>query len=147
MGESLIIDERWANGDASIMPRLARELSAERPDILVSTGTTETRAHHELTKTIPIVFMQLAVDPVAVGLVQRISRPGGNVTGFMQWPQLLWGKRLELLTELQRRPRRPAAGGAGQPVRAGDQRAGRAGHRPDGAGAAARAGGRADRVS
>ncbi|HEX7216092.1 MAG TPA: ABC transporter substrate-binding protein, partial [Methylomirabilota bacterium] len=79
------------------------------PDILVSTGTTETRALHELTTTIPIVFMQLAADPVAVGFVQRISRPGGNVTGFTQWPQSLWGKRIELLTELLgRRPRRLA---------------------------------------
>jgi putative ABC transport system substrate-binding protein len=110
LGETLAIEERWASGDASLMPRLARELVAQKPDILVSTGTTETRALHELTKTIPIVFMQLAVDPVAVGLVQRISRPGGNVTGFMQWPQLLWGKRLELLTELLGRPPRRLAG-------------------------------------
>jgi len=108
-GENIIIEERWASGDATVMPRLARELVAERPDILVATGTTETRALHELTNTIPIVFMQLAVDPVSVGFVQRISRPGGNITGFMQWPQSLWGKRIELLTELLGRlPRRLA---------------------------------------
>ena len=109
IGQTLIIDERWANGDASILPRLARELVAAQPDILVSTGTTETRALHDLTKTIPIVFMQLAVDPVSVGFVQRISRPGGNITGFMQWPQSLWGKRIEMLTELLGRPPRRLA--------------------------------------
>ena len=53
--------------------------------------------------------MQLAVDPVSVGLVQRVSRPGGNVTGFVQWPQSLWGKRIELLTELLGRPPRRLA--------------------------------------
>lgn len=109
IGETLAIDERWANGDASALPRLARELVAAKPDVLVSTGTTETRALHELTKTIPILFMQLAVDPVSVGFVQRISRPGGNVTGFMQWPHSLWGKRIELLTELLGRPPRRLA--------------------------------------
>jgi putative ABC transport system substrate-binding protein len=109
IGENLLIEERWASGDGTLMPRLARELVAEKPDILVSTGTTETRALHELTKTIPIVFMQVGVDPVAMGLVQRISRPGGNVTGFMQWPHFLWGKRIELLTELLGRPPRRLA--------------------------------------
>jgi len=117
-GENIIIEERWASGDATVMPRLARELVAERPDILVATGTTETRALHELTNTIPIVFMQLAVDPVSVGFVQRISRPGGNITGFMQWPQSLWGKRIELLTELLGRPPRRLAW-VGNPGNAG----------------------------
>ena len=120
VGENLTVDERWADGDFASMPRLARELIAERPDILVSTGTTETRALHALTKTIPIVFMQLAVDPVSVGFVQRIARPGGNITGFMQWPHSLWGKRIELLTELLGRPPRRLAwignpGNAGSP--------------------------------
>src|SRR5690242_15322202 len=121
-GENIIIEERWASGDATVMPRLARELVAERPDILVATGTTETRALHELTNTIPIVFMQLAVDPVSVGFVQRISRPGGNITGFMQWPQSLWGKRIELLTELLGRPPRRLAwvGNPGNAASAGN---------------------------
>lgn len=134
VGENLTIDERWANGDFASLPRLAHELIAERPDILVSTGTTETQALHALTKTIPIVFMQLAVDPVSVGFVQRIARPGGNITGFMQWPQSLWGKRIELLTELLGRPPRRLAwignpGNAGSPGNWADAReaAGRVG--------------------
>ena len=108
-GENIVIEERWASGDATLMTQLARELIAERPDVLVATGTTETRALHDLTKTIPIVFLQLAVDPVSVGFVQRISRPGGNITGFMQWPHSLWGKRIELLTEVLGRPPRRLA--------------------------------------
>ena len=53
--------------------------------------------------------MQLPVDPVAAGFVKQIARPGGNITGFMAGPHFLWGKRIELLTELLgRRPRRLA---------------------------------------
>ena len=109
LGETLDIDERWANGDFAVLPRLAKELLERRPDILVSSGTSETRALQTLTRTIPIVFMQVAVDPVAVGFVKNIARPGGNITGFMQAPQLLWGKRIELLTELLGRPPRRLA--------------------------------------
>ena len=108
-GETLDIEERWANGDFASMPRLAQELLERRPDVLVSTGTTETRSLQALTRTIPIVFTQLAVDPVAAGFVKQIARPGGNITGFMQGPHFLWGKRIELLTEiLGRTPRRLA---------------------------------------
>jgi len=109
LGETLDIDERWANGDFAVLPRLAKELLERRPDILVSSGTSETRALQTLTRTIPIVFMQVAVDPVAVGFVKNIARPGGNITGFMQAPQLLWGKRIEFLTELLGRPPRRLA--------------------------------------
>jgi len=108
-GENLVIDERWASGDSSRLPRLARELVEQRPDVLSCTGTTETRALQAVTSTIPIVFLQVAVDPVSAGFVQHIARPGRNITGFMQSPQILWGKRIELLTEiLGRQPRRLA---------------------------------------
>jgi putative ABC transport system substrate-binding protein len=108
-GETLDFEERWADGDFARLPRLAQELLDRRPDILVSTGTTETRALQALTRTIPIVFMQVAVDPVAAGFVKQIARPGGNITGFMQAPHLLWGKRIELLTEILGRPPRRLA--------------------------------------
>jgi putative ABC transport system substrate-binding protein len=109
IGETLEFDERWASGDFASLPRLAKELLARQPDVLVSTGTTETRALQALTRTTPIVFMQLAVDAVAGGFVAHIARPGGNITGFMQGPHFLWGKRLELLTELLGRPPRRLA--------------------------------------
>jgi putative tryptophan/tyrosine transport system substrate-binding protein len=109
VGETLEVEERWANGDFAIMPRLARELVALKPDVLASTGGTETKALQEATQTIPIVFLQLGADPVSFGFVKSIARPEGNITGFMQGPQLLWGKRIELLTELLgRQPRRLA---------------------------------------
>lgn len=109
VGETLEVEERWANGDFASMPRLARELVALKPDVLASTGGTETKALQEATQTIPIIFLQLGADPVSFGFVKRIARPEGNITGFMQGPQLLWGKRIELLTELLgRQPRRLA---------------------------------------
>jgi putative ABC transport system substrate-binding protein len=108
-GDTLRIDGRWATGDSAVLPRLAAELVALRPDVIVSTGTTETKALQAATQTIPIIFMQIPADPVAIGLVKRISRPGGNITGFMQGPQFLWGKRIELLTEVLGQPPRHLA--------------------------------------
>ena len=106
IGETLELEERHAGGDFAGIPRLAAELVALRPDVIGATGTTEARALQNATRDIPIVFMQAAVDPIGAGLVQSLSRPGGNVTGFVQSPQLLWGKRLDLLTELLGRPPR-----------------------------------------
>src|SRR4029453_3457181 len=68
-------------------------------------GTSEAKALQSATPEIPIVFLQVA-DPVSSRLVASISRPGGNITGFAQGPQILWSKRLELLTEMiGRQPR------------------------------------------
>ena len=105
-GDTLDMEERHAQGDAAILPRLAAELVAQRPDVIGATGVTEAKALQAATRDIPIVFMQIAIDPVTAGLVASITRPGGNVTGFMQAPQLLTGKRLDLLTELLGRPPR-----------------------------------------
>jgi putative tryptophan/tyrosine transport system substrate-binding protein len=97
--ETIDIDERWADGDVSRLPRLARELVALRPDVIAVTGGSETKALQAVTQDIPIVFHMVA-DPVANGVVASISRPGGNITGFAQGPQILWSKRLGLLTEM-----------------------------------------------
>ena len=109
IGDTLEIQERWAGGDPAELPRLARELIAGKPDILVATGSTETKALQDATQTIPIIFLILGVDPVSLGFVKSIARPGGNITGFMQGPQSLSGKRIELLTELVGRPLRRLA--------------------------------------
>jgi len=99
------IDERWADGDASRLPSLARELVQLQPDVFAATGTSEAKALQAVTQDIPIVFFQVA-DPLSTGLIASISRPGGNITGLMQGPQILWSKRLGLLTEmLGRQPR------------------------------------------
>lgn len=103
------MDARFANGDFSNIPRLAVELVALRPDVIVATGSSETKALQAATRDIPIVFLQIVADPVALGVVDSIARPGRNITGFGYGPQILWGKRLEVLTELLgRQPRRLA---------------------------------------
>jgi putative ABC transport system substrate-binding protein len=103
--ETIDIDERWADGDSSILGRLASELVQLRPDVIAATGTSEAKALQAATADIPIVFLQVA-DPIFSGLVASVSRPGGNITGFAQGPQILWNKRLGLLMEMTgRQPR------------------------------------------
>ena len=109
LGETLHIEERHANGDTASLSRLAAELVTQRPDVIGATGVTEAKALQGATRDIPIVFMQVAGDPVAAGLVQSITRPGGNLTGFLQSPEMLWGKRLDLLKEVLGRPPRRLA--------------------------------------
>src|SRR3954468_12509173 len=82
-GDKLNVEERWANGDFSALPHLAADLVALRPDVIVSTGSSETKALQALTADIPILFTQVA-DPVGSGLVTTIARPGGNLTGLAQ---------------------------------------------------------------
>jgi len=98
-GETIEFEPRWADGDFSRLPTLATELVMLKPDVIVATGSSETTSLHSATKEIPVVFIQLP-DPLSLGVVASIARPGGNITGFAQGPQILWGKRLGLLTEL-----------------------------------------------
>ena len=71
---------RHADNDPTILPRLAAELVALKPDILIAVATTETKALQAATSDIPIVFM-LSSDPVGMGIVDSIPRPGRNTTG------------------------------------------------------------------
>jgi ABC-type uncharacterized transport system substrate-binding protein len=98
-GENLQIEIRSSQGDLASLPRLAAELVALRPDVLIAPGSTEAKALQAATSDIPI-FFQASSDPVGYGLVDSIARPGGNITGIAIAPQMLWGKRLELLVEL-----------------------------------------------
>jgi putative ABC transport system substrate-binding protein len=91
-GENLQIEMRSSNGDLTGLPRVAAELVALRPDILIGFGSTEAKALQAATSDIPIVFLSSS-DPVGYGLVDSISRPGRNVTGIAVAPQILWGKR------------------------------------------------------
>jgi putative ABC transport system substrate-binding protein len=82
------------------MRALAQELVGLQPDIIVTDGTTQgTIAVQRETRTVPIVFANLG-DPVASGLVERLVRPSGNVTGFATTEASLGGKWLELLSEI-----------------------------------------------
>jgi putative tryptophan/tyrosine transport system substrate-binding protein len=104
-GANLQIEIRSSNGDLANLPRIAAELAALRPDILIGFGSNEAKALQAATGDIPI-FFQSSSDPVGYGLVDSIARPGRNITGIAVAPQMLWGKRLDLLVELL--GRRPA---------------------------------------
>jgi putative ABC transport system substrate-binding protein len=97
-GQSVIIERRFANGKTEWVREFAAELVRLKPDVIVVTGTTETRAVKQATASIPIVMLT-APDPIESGLVASLSRPGGNVTGLSLVAPELSGKRLELLKE------------------------------------------------
>jgi putative ABC transport system substrate-binding protein len=98
-GRNVRIDVRWTGGDANRIPALAQELVGLQPDILVTNVTPATVALQRETRTIPIVFASVG-DPVAFGIVARLDRPSGNITGFANYEASLGGKWLELLSEI-----------------------------------------------
>jgi len=98
-GQNLIIDERYANGDAGRLPALARELMQVKVQILVVDGGATLVAVRDVVGTTPIVFAVVA-DPVAGGFVQSLDRPGGTMTGLTTFSSELPPKRLQLLREI-----------------------------------------------
>src|SRR5262249_23643450 len=98
-GRNIRIDARWAAGDAEAMQRLAKELLALHPDLIVSPTPPTPAALLQQTRTIPIIFVNVA-DPIGSGLVASLSRPGGNITGFIIMEPTIAGKWLELLKEI-----------------------------------------------
>jgi putative ABC transport system substrate-binding protein len=98
-GRNVRIDLRWAGDDINRIRALAQELVGSQPDMIVTSGTVPTAAVQRETRTIPIVFVSVA-DPVASGLVARLDRPSGNITGFAVFEATLGGKWLELLSEI-----------------------------------------------
>jgi putative ABC transport system substrate-binding protein len=98
-GRNVRMDLRWYGGDINRLRALARELVGLQPDIILTSNTPPTVAVQRETRTIPIVFANV-VDPVASGLVARLDRPSGNITGFATLEASLGGKWLELLLEI-----------------------------------------------
>jgi putative ABC transport system substrate-binding protein len=98
-GRNVRMDLRWGRGDINRIRVLAREFVSLQPDIILTNGTPETVALQRETRAIPIVFAN-AGDPVASGIVPRLDRPGGNITGFATYEPSLGGKWLELLSEI-----------------------------------------------
>ena len=99
-GKNLIIEYRSTDGHAERLLPLAAELVALKPDLLVGPGPQVALALKSETATIPIVFVAV-YDPVAIGLVQSLSRPGGNITGLATYaPGDFLAKRIEILREL-----------------------------------------------
>jgi putative ABC transport system substrate-binding protein len=99
-GQNIATDYRYAEGKRDRLPELAAELVRLNVDIiLAASGDLLIRTAMKATKTIPIVMVVGASDPVAAGLIDSLARPGGNVTGVTNLGRELGGKRLELLKE------------------------------------------------
>jgi len=80
-GENVIFIHRFADNNYDRLPALAQEIIRLKVDVIITPGSNDTRAAKNATKTIPIVFLGAGSDPVALGLVDSLARPGGNLTG------------------------------------------------------------------
>jgi putative ABC transport system substrate-binding protein len=96
--QTIVLELRWAEGRIERMPELVAELVGLKVDVLVAVSNPAALAAKNATQTIPIVV--LATDPVGLGLVGSLSRPGGNVTGLSFFSEAISAKRLELLKEV-----------------------------------------------
>ena len=99
IGRNLRVDIRWAAFDPERMRKGAEELVALAPDVILAHANAAVGALLQVTRKVPIVF-PVAGDPVATGFVDNLARPGGNITGFMQFEFSLSGKLLELLKQV-----------------------------------------------
>jgi putative ABC transport system substrate-binding protein len=98
-GQNIAIEPRWAEGQYDRYPALAADLVRSKVDVIVAQGGTATQAAQQATRTIPIVMM-FVIDPVGIGLVASLARPGGNLTGTSFMGPDLVGKQLQLLKEV-----------------------------------------------
>jgi putative ABC transport system substrate-binding protein len=106
-GRNLQIDFRWSTGDTAEMQTFAKELVALKPDLIVGMTTPAVAALVHETKTIPIVFANI-VDPLGRGFISDMARPGGNVTGIINYEFSMGGKWLETLKQVAPAVRRVA---------------------------------------
>jgi putative tryptophan/tyrosine transport system substrate-binding protein len=97
-GQNLMIEWRFADGDAGRLPELAADLVRSNVDIIVTAYMSEVQAARQATTVVPIVGISL-IDPVANGLVASLARPGGNLTGTVSQPPEFGGKHVQLLKE------------------------------------------------
>ena len=118
-GRNVRIDYRWALGDADRLRRHASELVALEPDVILAGGTPAVTALQQATRTLPIVFANVN-DPVGLGYVSSLARPGRNTTGFMNAEFSVSAKLLDLLKQIAPHVTRAAVvrgtagGGVGQ---------------------------------
>ena len=98
-GKNYVLLQRYSEGKVERLAALVQELIAQKPDVLLTSTTPAGLAAKAATRSVPIVAVLIA-DPVGVGLVQSLARPGGNITGITNIVAELTGKRLELLKEM-----------------------------------------------
>jgi putative ABC transport system substrate-binding protein len=98
-GDTAKLEVYWAGGDLERIHALVGPIVASVPDIIVGNGTAAASELRMATKTIPVVFV-LATDPVGLGLIETLARPGGNLTGFSFFDPPLVGKWFELLQQM-----------------------------------------------
>jgi putative ABC transport system substrate-binding protein len=106
-GSNLRLDYRWAANDAERIRKLAAEIIALEPDVILTSGSIVVAPMMQAARTIPIVFVQV-IDPVGSGFVKSLARPGGNITGFTQFEYSLAAKWVELLKQIAPRVTRAA---------------------------------------
>jgi putative ABC transport system substrate-binding protein len=99
IGGNLIVEIRWAGGDAKLTENYARELVGMVPDVIVAVGVSPISELRRMTSTMPIVFTRVS-DPVGLGIVKNLARPGGNITGFSNFELAIGGRWLQLLKEI-----------------------------------------------
>jgi putative ABC transport system substrate-binding protein len=98
-GDNVRLEIRWSAGKRELIQQYAKELVALKPDVILANSTPVISTFKSLTSSIPVVFA-LAMDPVGLGQVQSISRPGGNFTGFTFIDPELIGKWMQLLKDV-----------------------------------------------
>jgi len=98
-GRNLRLDIRFGGGDLGKINVAADELVALSPELIYATGLPPVQALRQRTRTVPIVF-SLVADPVGFGRISSLSRPGGNITGFVVWDLSIGGKWMQLLQEI-----------------------------------------------
>jgi putative ABC transport system substrate-binding protein len=98
-GKNIVFELRYAEEKPERLRALADELVRLKVDVIIAGGPNDGLTAKKATKTIPIVFNDSSSDPVALGLVDSLAQPGGNVTGFFSMADVLAGKRLEVLKE------------------------------------------------
>jgi putative ABC transport system substrate-binding protein len=120
VGRNVRIDYRWGEGNGERICKYAAELVGLAPDVILAFGGTTVGPLQQLTRTVPIVFVNVT-DPVSGGFVASLARPAGNATGFTGFEYSISGKWLELLKEIAPHVKRVAvirdltlASGSGQ---------------------------------
>ena len=98
-GRNVRFEQRWSGSDAEAISKFAREIVDLRPDVILTDTTPMTAAVLHETRTIPVVFVQVG-DPIGSEFVASFPHPGGNATGFNNFPPTLTSKWLELLMEI-----------------------------------------------